>query len=65
MVFNFSQSFIPTKIKIAIVLLNLTTLKQLEPRRKVNVNQYGPIYFKTIVKFVIYNSVQFETILCS
>ena len=51
------------KIKIAIVLLNLTTLKQSEPRREVNVNQYGQTYFKTMVKFVIDNSVQFETIL--
>ena len=29
------------------------------------VNQYGQIYFKTMVKFVIDNSVQFETILYS
>ena len=29
----------------------------------VNVNHYGQIYFKTMIKFVIDNSVQFETIL--
>ena len=30
-----------------------------------NVNQYGQIYFKRMVKFVIDKSVQFETILYS
>ena len=47
---------------MAIVLLHLTTLKQWEPHEKVNVNQYGQIYFKTMVKFEIDNSGQFESI---